>query len=406
MKSSIQIQNEVLDLNEQNERLSADFNAAKGDAQAAIHDQIVANSARVKALNEQLSEVLAYEDDIRKNGGVPLAAPTDAARKPALGARTLAEIALGARDQFKGLKLNDRIDFDVADAYTDFGLVKREETDYSLPAQYPASLPNFGVLDVLPKATTDADSLKFFRADLSKYVNNAAPWEPGNLKPTSSMAWDQDTAEMELVANGMPVLETELKDYGQLSALINGNLQLMQRLYKGKAVVSAPASRKAKGIVGILNTEGILTRAKGAKETIADTIRKQKTDIFLSTGMQPTHVAMHPYVSENIELEKDANGRYINQMVNGKLWALTVVNDLNLSTTTGDGDSAKTTYGMLTFWPQAATFFTREQASIAVGIINDQFMRNEKTVRIEERCGLMVRFPGAFSYVADTGITR
>ena len=403
MKSSIQIQNEIIDLNTKNKKLSAEFNAAEGDAQASIHDEIVANSARVDMLNEQLRDVLESEDAIRNEGGVPLAAPVEkAAPKP----RDFAEMVLGPRDSFKPFDKNDVRDFTVLDAYTDFGLAKRVETDYNLPEQYPADLPNFGILDVLPKATTQADNLNFFKANLSKYVNNAAPWEPGQLKPSSSMAWEQDNSTMELVANGMPVLETELKDYGQLSALINQNLMLMQRLYLSKAITNASADRKAKGIVGILNTTGILTRTKGAKETLSDVIRKQKTDILLSTGMQPTHVAMHPYVSESIELEKDANGRYINQMVNGKLWALPVVDDLNLSTTTGSGDQTKTTYGMLSFWPQAATFYTRETASIATGIVNDQFMHNELTIRIEGRYGLAVRYPGAFSYVADTGITR
>ena len=61
---------------------------------------------------------------------------------------------------------------------------------------------------------------------------------------------------------------------------------------------------------------------------------------------------------------------------------------------------------MLSLWPQDETLYTRETASIATGIVNDQFMHNELTIRIEGRYGLAVRYPGAFSYVADTGITR
>lgn len=403
MKSSIEIHNELNALDDSIVRATDEFNKAEGDAKDALRDQINAYKGEQKALNAVLGDVLAEEDRIRKGGGVPLATYGEPKRE----CRTIADLALGPRDEFKGLSLNDSVKFEVLDAYTEFGLVERESVSYDLPRQTSDALPNFGIIDTLPKATTNADVLTFFEADPSKYVNNAATWKPGELKPTSSMAWTQRSAYMELIANGIPVLETNLKDYGQLRSLINVELMMMQNLVKAAKVVKAPADNSESGIVGIINHSGILTYTKkSASETVADSIRRQKTDVFLASGFRPTTVAMHPYVSESVELEKDKNGRYINQMVNGKLWALKVVDDLNLSETTGEGEAATTTYGMLTYWPQAATFFNREKESIEVGTINDQFMRNELTIRLEGRYGLKMTFPKAFSYLADTGITR
>ena len=114
---------------------------------------------------------------------------------------------------------------------------------------------------------------------------------------------------------------------------------------------------------------------------------------------------MHPYVAESVNLEKDKNGRYINQMVNGKLWALNVVEDLNLTETTGESSPKKTTYGMMVYLPNAATFYTKMGETLEVGLVNDQFIRNEKTIRINGQYGLKVTFPKAFSYLADTGVT-
>lgn len=402
--SSIEIQNHIHECDEQIDRLSNAFNKAEGDEQAAIHDQICELKGKKASYYDILPAAVEAEEAVRAQGGVPMA--NSGADKP-FTPRTVADLALGPRDKFTGLAVDRRVDFDVMDAYTEFGLGKREETSYDLPTQYPETLPSFGVLNTLPKATTTADVLTFFKADLAKYVNNAALWEPGNAKPTSSMAWVQDNAVMELIANGMPVLETQLKDYGQLRAMIDVNLMLMQNLVKASKVVKAPVANKAKGIVGIINHEGILKYAKkSAKETVADSIRRQKTDVFLASGFQPTTVAMHPYVSEAVELEKDANGRYINMMVNGRLWGLQVVEDMNLTETTGDTGNEKTTYGLLTYWPQAAIFYNREAESIVPGVVNDQFMRNELTLRIEGRYGLQVTYEKAFSYLADTGITR
>ena len=399
MKSSIQIHNELLELDGKIAQAEKQFNAADADAKDALRDSINQYKGEQKSLNDMLGDVLNEEDRIRKAGGVPVA---QEAPKAEFKPRNLAQMALGARDAFKGLEVGDRKRFDVLDAYTEFGLAEHSETDYTLPRQTSDALPNFGILSTLPKATTSTDILTFFECDPTKYVNNAATWEPGNVKPESSMAWTQRSAHMELIANGMPVLETNLKDYGSLQSLINTELLYMQNMVKAAKVIKAPKSNADKGIVGIVNHDGVLTRTKGSKETLADVIRKMKTDIFLASGFQPTTVAMHPYVAESIELEKDANQRYINMMVNGKLWALQVVEDLNLSETT----ETSTTYGMMAYLPQAATFFNRESESIEVGIVNDQFMRNELTIRLEGRYGLKVTYPKAFCYVADCGISR
>lgn len=394
MKSSIEIHNELRAIDSKVSELENKFNSADADGKDAIRDAINECKGERTALNDMLGDVLNEEDKIRRGGGVPLAA-TPKEFKP----RNMAERILGNPADFKGVKVGDTFDATVSNAYTDFGLIEYKETDYSLPPAHIDGLPNFGIIDTLPKATTNADVLSFFESDPTKYDNKAATWNPGATKPTSKFGWKQRSAHMELIANGVPVLETNLADYGQLASMINNELRFMQEMVKAEKVVNGPSSNAETGIVGLTQHDGIQKYTKKGKDTVADSIKRMSTDVLLATGFRPTTVAMHPFVSEYLQLEKDANGRYINHIVDGKMWALQVVDDLNL-----EDESHK--YGMMVYWPQAATFFTREGETLNVGTVNDQFMRNELTVRLEGRYGLKVTFPKAFSYLADTGITR
>lgn len=401
MKSSIQIRNEVRDLDERIAKASAEFADAEGDAKDALRDQINEFKGQQRALNDMLDDVLAEEDKVRRGGGVPLAAP--AAEPKAEAPKSVVDFLMGPRDEFKGLGFHDTMTFNVKDAYTDFGLPGVQQIDYSLPRQTSDALPNFGFLDSLPTGTTQADILTYFEKDEAKYSNAAAVWTPGNKKPSSAMGWKQTSAYIETIAHLMPVLEQQLKDYGQLQSLIGTELLFGLRMALADKVLTGNDDN---GIKGVLKNASIQKYAAKTGDTIADSVYRMGTDVFIGSGYQPTHVAMHPYVAESLALEKDKQGRYMNVMVNGKLWALKVVEDLHLTATTGAESTKKTTYGVLTYWNQAATVFTKETDSIAVGLVGDQFAYNEATIRAEGRHGLKVTYPKAFAYLSDSGITR
>ena len=88
MKSSLQIHNEIRDLDGRIAKATADFAAAEGDARDALRDAINEYKGEQKALSDMLGDVLAAEDEVRRGGGVPLAAGTLEAPK---STRTLAE---------------------------------------------------------------------------------------------------------------------------------------------------------------------------------------------------------------------------------------------------------------------------------------------------------------------------
>lgn len=397
MKSSIEIRNEVRALDDKVADAEHRFNSAEGDAKDAIRDEIMGYKGEIKALNGMLDDVLAEEDAIRKGGGVPLAASPVEDKKPA----DLMTQLFGSPKDFKAPKLGDWFKANVSNDAPDFGLPRKERTDYTLPDQLSTALPMTGFLDSLPRGTTDGD-IKYFTA---AGVTNAADfWEPGNLKASSAMEYEQEVAMVSTIAHGIPVLETEIRDYGQLRSKIDTELLAGLRIKEGAAALNANemSGAAATGMIGVLNNTKIQKYTKVAKDTLPDAIRKMKTNSFIGSKFMPTHMAVHPYVTEALELEKDANGRYMNVMVNGRLWALRVVEDMNLVT----GSVGQEKYGAMVYWNGAATWFTKMTDSLAVGIVNDQFMRNELTIRAEGQHALKVTYPKSFVYLADTGITR
>ena len=396
--SSIEIRNRVKDLDNKIEDAQAAFNKAEGDAKDAIRDQISTSKGQQRELNSILDDVLAEEDEIRKGGGVPATSNATESERPFA---SVASRLLGDQKDFKPLAKGKWLRMDVTDAAPDYSLPRKERVDYTLPSQLSTQLPSFGVLDSLAKGTTDGD-IKYFSA--AGVTNNANFWTAGNLKATSTMEYEQEVAMLSTIAHGMPVLEENLEDYGQLRSMIDVELLAGLRLKEAWAVLNANevSGPTATGIVGLLKNAKIQKFTKGAKDTLPDAIRKMKTDSFIGSKFMPTHLAIHPYVTEALELEKDANGRYMNVVINGKLWALRVVEDMNL--VTGDVGSEK--YGALVYWNNAATWFTRSSDSLAVGVVDDQFMRNELTIRAEGRHALKATYPKSFVYLADTGVTR
>lgn len=396
MKSSIEIRNEVRALDDKVLDAEHRFNSAEGDAKDAIRDEIMGYKGEIKALNSMLDDVLAEEDKIRKGGGVPLASEPKAEKK----VKSLAEMLMGSRNEFKGFaSVKAGMKFDVMDAAPDYGLPGIEKVDLNLPRQTYEYMPNFGFLDSLPTGTTDATIVKYFEADPEAYTNSAATWKAGNKKPTSEMGWTQKSAMVETIAHLMPVLEENLQDYGQLRSIIDNELLMGLRLVKAQKALNGDNSN---GITGVLNNESIQKYTKVAKDTLPDAIRKMKTDSFLKSNFMPTHIAVHPYVAENLELQKDANGCYMNVMVNGRLWAIRVVEDLNLVS----GSVGQEKYGVLVYWNGAATWLTRSTDSLAVGLVGEQFAYNEISIRAEGRHALKVTYPKSFVYLADAGITR
>ncbi len=392
MKSSIEIHNELLDLDQKIKSAENSFNASEGEEQVAYRDAIKTFQGKKDALNEMLTDVLAAEEKMRNDGGVPVIA---AAPQPKNEHVDFVNAFLGSRDGFENImaKYGEKMAFTYEQvmnaADPTYKLVDPKKTSYNLPSNI-IEMP-MGVIDVISKGTTDSNMEYMIP---KSFTNNAAEWTPGTVKAESDEAWDKDEASLFTLAHHMPISKHTAYHYGQLESIIKNDLMYGLKLKEADALLNLDNGATKKGI---LKKTGIQTYENAAGDTVVDSIRKMKTKSWMATGMMPTHLAVHPLVTEHLDLMKDANQRYMLINVNGKVWGLPVVEDVNLVTDTS-GDAK---YGALMFNANAATWYTSEADALSIGFVNDQFTRNEYTLLAEGEHLITVQRPKSFVYMAD-----
>ncbi len=390
MKSSIEILNSITEINNLMESEEKAFNSTEGDVQAAHRDSINSLKGKRDALNEMLADVLAEEEKMRAAGGVPLVAKAPEKESPV---DFIGEF-LGSRDDFKkagGLygRLGEKMKFAYDKADPTYKLPTPKKTDYSLPGNI-IDMP-MGVIDVISKGTTDSNMEYMIPG---KFTNNAAEWTPGTVKAESDESWGKDEATMFWLAHSMPVSRDTLSNYGQLQAILSNDLMTGLRLKEAAALLNLDSSDTKKGI---LKKTGIQKYAAKQGDTLYDSVRRMKTMSWMETGIFPNYVAMHPLVTENLDLMKDKNERYMMLTINGRMWGVPIVEDVNLVS----GEEGSQKYGVLLFNSNSATWYTAESDALQIGLVNDQFVRNEFTLLAEGKHLITVQRPKSFVYMED-----
>lgn len=390
MKSSIEILNSITEINNLMESEEKAFNSTEGDVQAAHRDSINSLKGKRDALNEMLADVLAEEEKMRAAGGVPLVAKAPEKESPV---DFIGEF-LGSRDDFKkagGLygRLGEKMKFAHDKADPTYKLPTPKKTDYSLPGNI-IDMP-MGVIDVISKGTTDSNMEYMIPG---KFTNNAAEWTPGTVKAESDESWGKDEATMFWLAHSMPVSRDTLSNYGQLQAILSNDLMTGLRLKEAAALLNLDSSDTKKGI---LKKTGIQKYAAKQGDTLYDSVRRMKTMSWMETGIFPNYVAMHPLVTEHLDLMKDKNERYMMLTINGRMWGVPIVEDVNLVS----GEEGSQKYGVLLFNSNSATWYTAESDALQIGLVNDQFVRNEFTLLAEGKHLITVQRPKSFVYMED-----
>lgn len=306
--------------------------------------------------------------------------------------KTLAESFLGARDSFKPLEQGNALKAQNVISIDDPTI---EETH--VPGW--GESPFYTFADSLAKGTTTGD-VKYLRRKTR--APKVGIWKSGQTKSESNYEWEKKTAQLETLATYVPIEEPTLKRYGELENVIENELRIGLREEKDAKSLTGDDSE---GMIGVLNTTGIQVYTPKAGEHVVDSIRRMVTLAIMNSRLYPTCVCVAPQVKEEIDLLKDDNKAYLTLMTNGRVWNLPVIEDANMvvATTEGSGDSAKTTlhFGCVVYYANAATVFSCDAAELKVGTINDQFVKNQLCLRLEESNALKVAYPDAFVYCQD-----
>lgn len=254
------------------------------------------------------------------------------------------------------------------------------------------------LLNVIPTESSEIEYVKeTSRADNAAPVPEATQVaHVGNevaTKPEGGIAFAVVREQIRTIAQHVPVTTKVLADSPVLSMYIDD--YLISSIGKEIEEQVLAGVGTGENFRGILNTPGIQTLgAPAAPASNLDNIRKAITQIVLNATTEPNAVAFNPTDWQNIELLKI--GGEANRFVGGNpfesgprtVWGVSVVESPVIPVGTAlVGDFKK------------AVLFDRQEAQIAVGTINDQLIRNQRTVLAEVRAGFGVLRPPAFCRV-------
>jgi HK97 family phage major capsid protein len=266
------------------------------------------------------------------------------------------------------------------------------------------------VLDLLPRLPTESDTIEYVLE--STFTNNAAftaeatgftatSLGGAGIKPESALAYSTQTGTVKTLAHWIPITNRMLSDAPAIRGIIDGRLLLGLTLVLENQVVSGDGT--GENLTGITNVAGINVVGKGlvASENNLDAIFRGRNLVRITGHGRPSAILMHPTDFGLIRLARESAstatpGSYLmgppTQTGATTLWGMPVV----------ESEAVTAGTSIVADWAQGCTLFDREQGSVRVGTINDQFVRNMQTVLAELRAAFIIWRPTCFTKV--TGI--
>ena len=260
--------------------------------------------------------------------------------------------------------------------------------------QEPEILTIRDVLQVMP---VTSDTVRHVRYE---YTDAAAAQDgEGGLKPYSTIVASAVNVPLETIAVLHKVPEQALEDTPRLITIINEEMRRDVKVEEERQLLWGDGEDgEIDGLWGELTAYEFDRAVAG--DTIIDTIRRMRTDIRKRQGI-PNFVAIDPIDWENVELAKGTtngggDGHYVWGLVSDlrgpRIWSLRVVESDAMEAADGSrrilmGDGNR-----------GATIYDRHDVRLAVGFINDDFGRNLRTLRAEQRIALAVKRPWLFAW--------
>lgn len=245
------------------------------------------------------------------------------------------------------------------------------------------------VRDLIPQFQTTAPVIPYLRETV--ITNNAAVVGEGNLKPTSNFVFVRTMANVEVVGHLIPVTEQQLADVPQVRSIIDDRLIVMLKLAEEVQLLTGNGV-PGQQLQGLYNVPNIQTNAKGAAPA-PDAIYVGINNVRTIGFAEPSGIVMHPNNWMTIRLQQTSIGTYLwgDPSTAGpeRIWGLPVIPTVAATLGTALlGDFA--TYSALA---------ERMEIRVDAGYVNDDFARNQQTLRCEERVALLVYRAVAFNIV-------
>lgn len=249
--------------------------------------------------------------------------------------------------------------------------------------------------DVLNVVPTTSDAIRYVK-HVSTTRAAASQATRGGPKPYLKVTFEPTDTNVQTIAVLSKVTEQDIDDAPRLVGYINGEMSLDVRVEEERQLTWGDGTNGTlKGLFDPSNDIPEFDRAD-AGDTVIDVIRKMRTDLR-KRRVTPNFTMIDPTDWEEIELSKGTDDRYIWGLITDlrgpRIWSLRVIESdamTNLETNerrilVGDGI-------------RGATLYDRNSIQLAVGFVDDDFARNLRTLRAEERLALAVKRNFAFEF--------
>lgn len=250
------------------------------------------------------------------------------------------------------------------------------------------------LLTVIPTTTDQVEYVK----ETSR-VSAAAPVAEATAitgtsgtKPEGGLVFDAVTEQVRTIAVWVPATRRILSDASSLRAYVDEYLASDVALEVEDQVMSGNGT--GENFTGIFNTTGTNTAGPpGAGESMVHVIREGIRLVQVNGKTNPTGIVVHPADAETLDLlqrNNEVNNFIMDPFANAQRVLFGVPLVISEACPTGFalvGDFRK------------AVLFDREETTIAVGTVADDFIRNIVRVLAESRAAFGVLRPAAFTEV-------
>ena len=250
------------------------------------------------------------------------------------------------------------------------------------------------VLDLIPSDPTELQIVKYMQENT--FTNANAARAEGAALGNSALGYTQISVTVQAIGGYLPVTNEQLADVPGIRGLIDGRLMYMQAQTEENEVLTGSGS--GNHLVGFLGAGVTLNTQALGNDPRPDAVLKAMTQVRFNTGSiagyaEPSGIIFHPTDWQNIRLTKDTIGNYLwgPPSISGveTIWGLPVVVTPLITQGTA----------LLGDFRGFSHISRRQGATVETGLVNDDFLKNQLTLRVVSRLSLEIYRPGAFCQV-------
>jgi HK97 family phage major capsid protein len=231
----------------------------------------------------------------------------------------------------------------------------------------------------------------------------------GGTKPESTISMAEIVEPIKKIATVLPVSDELLEDAPSIQTYLNSRLTLLVRIEEERQLLHGNGTNELIGLFNRAGGQAINTYTKLATDVNAVGLARVLANTAGSSFLQPDTIIMHPINWLTTRLLRDGTGGTVGQFYGGgpftggygnddavgmfgqTLWDTRVV----LSSVVGAGTALVGNFG------QGAHVWRRGGVSVEATNSHDTFfVKNLNMLRAEERLGLGVYRPAAFTAVS------